>query len=81
MIDAWLLEDIPVLLHCQFHMEWPEIALESPRCKAGDTDKEWVYYTLFVYLAATYMETERNGSYIHLLNVSFLVETTQNLYY
>jgi len=62
-------------------MEWPEIALETPRSKVGDTDKEWVYYTLFIYLVATYMETERNGSYIHLLSVSFLVETTQNLDY
>jgi len=78
MIDVWLLGDIPVALHYHFHMECPEIALETPICKVGDTDKEWVYYTLFIYLVTTYRETERNGGYIHLLSASFLVETTQN---
>jgi hypothetical protein len=71
MIDAWLLGDIRVPLHYQFHME-------LPRGKPGDTEKEWVYYTQFTCLVATYMETERNGGYIHLLSVSFLLETTQN---
>ena len=60
------------------------VAWDSTRASALQSwrqDKGLVYYTLFIYLAAIYMETERNGGYIHLLSVSFLVETTQNLDY
>jgi hypothetical protein len=148
MIDAWLLGDISVPLHYQFHMEWLEIALalqswRQDRVSVLHTVIYTVYctllyiqciahcyihsvlhtviyiqcivhcyihsvlhtviytvyctllytpciahcyihrvlYTVIICLAAIYMETERNGGYIHLLTVSFLVETTQNLTY